>query len=561
MALGEITSLGVGSGLNLQSILDKLKKADETTINIQQADENKLKKQINEFNTLNTKLVKMKSSALALSLKSNFMERTITSSDSTIAGATIKSGTKATSYSLNIKAMALKSSWQSQGVEQETTAMYTVPSTSISSETAPAVSTNTQLSFTMGSGSEQKSISLNLQAGSSLQDIAKAINTDKQNISAAGTSYVTATVKTGNNGDYIRLSATDNNSNTNEQILVSKGPGFITPDLTFSYKTGATGNPVYVSVPPGTSYQDIVSIINTSDSNSGITAALVNDGTSKTPWHLTFTANSTGEDHRIFLNGITMTEMQGADNASLNSSFTLNGYEYQRQSNDGIDDVIPGVTLNLKKVGETEITVSPSSDNIKKNIINLVDTYNDIAKEIKAKSNYSTNVNQPSGILANIYSVKSLSTNLADILGTRVHTQSKSITSLFDLGMTMNKDGTISLDQNKLDTALASSLNDVTNLFIGDKDKGITGLGDILNNKLRDMTSSSGVLTGEKTAAQGKIDRLTKDIEDAKTRLNEKYDLMAKQFVRLDSLIGTMNAQSKYMTSIIDSFNKTTQSK
>ncbi len=559
MALGTITSLGVGSGLDLQNMLDKLKKIDETTIDLQKADEDKLKTQVTEFDTLNAKLVQMKSSALDLSLKSNFMERSVSMSDKDIADATVKSGSEATSYSINVKKLASKSSWQSQGVEKQDTPMYTAPSTSITSATDPAVTTDTALAFTMGSGDDQKSIALNIQAGSSLKDIAKAINTDTQNLSSSGTNYVTATVNTGENGSYIRLAATEDDGNTNKQILVSQGPDFIAPDITFSYKTGATSDSVYVSVPPDSSYQDVVSIINDEQSNSGITAGLIDDGTGDTPWHLTLTADSTGEDHRIFLNGITMTEMQGADSASLNSSFTLDGYEYQRQSNEGVDDVILGVTLNLKKIGETELSVSSSSDNIKEKITNLVDTYNDFIKEVKDKSNYSQDVNKKSGILATNYSVKSLGSSLADLLGTNVDIKNTKITSLFDLGMAINKDGTISLDTKVLDSKLASSFDDVKNLFIGDSDNGIQGLGDILNDKLRDMTSSSGVLSGEKTAAQAKIDRLKQDIEDATTRLDKKYEIQAKQFVRLDALIGTMNSQSKYLTGIIDSFNKTTQ--
>ena len=563
MALGTITSLGVGSGLDLQNMLDKLKKIDETTIDLQKADEDKLKTKVTEFDTLNAKLVQMKSSALDLSLKSNFMERSVSMSDQDVADASVKSGSETASYSVNIKRLASKSSWQSQGVEKQDTPMYAAPSTSITSATDPAVTTDTALAFTMGSGDDQKSIALNIQAGSSLEDIAKAINTDTQNISSSGTTYVTATVKTGENGSYIRLAATEDDGNANKQILVSQGPDFIAPDLTFSYKTGTTGNSVYVSVPPDSSYQDVVSIINDQKSNSGITAALIDDGTGDTPWHLTLTANSTGEDHRIFLDGLnnitTMTEMQGAGGASLNSSFTLDGYEYQRQSNEGIDDVILGVTLNLKKIGETELSVSSSSDNIKEKITNLVDTYNDFIKEVKDKSSYSSDTNEENGILADNYSVKSLGSDLANLLGTTVKTKDAEITSLFDLGMEINKDGTISLDTKVLDQALASSFDDVKNLFIGDSDNGIKGLGDILNDKLRDMTSSSGVLSGEKTAAQEKIDRLKQDIEDATTRLNKKYELQAKQFVRLDALIGTMNSQSQYLTGIIDSFNKTMQ--
>lgn len=64
----------------------------------------------------------------------------------------------------------------------------------------------------------------------------------------------------------------------------------------------------------------------------------------------------------------------------------------------------------------------------------------------------------------------------------------------------------------------------MASLFIGDSDKGITGLGDILNDKLTQMTRSTGLANGEKTAAEEKIDRLTTGIETATERLDKRYE-------------------------------------
>ncbi len=73
MATGTITSLGIGSSLDLQGILDSLRKADETSITRKQQNKTDLEATKNEFNTINAKLLSMKSSALSLSLGSNFL--------------------------------------------------------------------------------------------------------------------------------------------------------------------------------------------------------------------------------------------------------------------------------------------------------------------------------------------------------------------------------------------------------------------------------------------------------------------------------------------------------
>lgn len=556
MGSGAITSLGVGSGLELQNILDQLRQADEVSIDIKEAKKTKLEAQVVEFNSINAKLIQIKSSALSLSLESNFMERTAGMSDKEVATASVISGTKQSSYALDVQRLATKSSWQSTGAEEESSLMNAAPATGIASSDTPAVTETTPLSFTIGHGDDQKSITLDIRANSSLKDIAKAINTVTGNLSDDGASYVTASVETGSDGNYIRLASTADNSLQNNRILVSEGPDFVVPDLMFSYQTGAASDPVYVSVPPGTSYQDTVSLINEDTNNSGVTAALINDGSADTPWHLTLTANAEGENNRIFMqenNGINMTEMQGADDASLNASFSVDGYEYQRQTNNGLEDVIQGVTLNFEKTGETQLTISSGFDDIKEKITQLIDTYNELVAEIDTKTKYDQG-EETDGILSDVYSIKSLGSDILSVMTNDIDTGGD-INSLFDLGMELNKDGSITLDQAKMDAAFSSSPEDVASLFIGDSDKEITGLGDILNDKLAEMTRSTGLVNGEKTAAEEKIDRLSTSIEIATERLDKRYKLMAQQFVRLDAFIGKMNSQSEYLTSMFDSFN------
>lgn len=406
MALGAITSIGVGSGLELQDILDQLREVDETTVNLKKEEKTQLEEQVTEFDTVNAKLIQMKSNALSLSLESNFLERSAGVSDEEVMSASAISGTELSSYNIEVERLASKSSHQSIGVEASDTLMYTPPSTGIDNSSDAAIAGATSLSFTIGQGEDQKQIDLELEAGASLKEIAEAINTAASNLDNNETSYVTASVEQGTDGNYIRLASTDDSSLNNNQILVSQGPSFIAPDITFSYQTGATSDPVYVAVPPGTSYEGVADIVNNDANNSGMTAAMIDDGSGEDSWHLTFTADETGESNKIFLNGISVEEIQGADE-SLNASFSVDGYTYQRQTNDAIEDVIQGVTLNLKKTGDTQLTISSESENMVEKVTQLIETYNELVQDIDSKTQYSTE-DEESGIFANVYSVKTL---------------------------------------------------------------------------------------------------------------------------------------------------------
>lgn len=553
MALGSITNLGVGSGFELQDILDQLREVDSTAVNIQKSKKTELEQQVTEFDSINAKLIQMKSNALSLSLESNFLERSAQISDEDMASASVISGTTLSSYNLEIKTLATKSSWESIGFEDGETKIYAAPSTDIASSLVAAVTEDTSIGFTIGTGEDQKSISLDIKSGSTLSEIAAAINSEASNLDEDGNQYVNATVEPGEDGYYIRLSSVDTNTLNDNRIQMTSGPAFLAADFTFSHQTGSTSDPIYVAVPPNTTYADVVSLINDDPNNTGLTAALIDDGSTDTPWHLTFTANETGEDNRIFLQDINMTEVQGAEEASLNASFSIDGFDYQRQTNDGIDDVIQGITLNLDKVGETQLTIGSNTDTMKEKITDLINVYNELIQDIAEKTQYDTEAEE-NGILSEVYSVKAIGSDLAAFITNTVDTGTD-ITSLMDLGLELNKDGTLTLDENALSQAFSSSADDVAKLFIGDSDTDLTGLGDFLNDKLKDLTSSTGILNGEKSAAEAKIDRLTTDIESAEERLDKRYDLMAQDFVRLDALIGTMNAQSQYLTSVIDSFN------
>ena len=584
MTLGSISSLGVGSGFELQQMLDDLRAADETSINIKKNEQTRLTEQVVEFDSLNAKILTMKSDALSLSLESNFMERS-SSVDEDVALVNVNSGAAISSYSLEIERLASKSSFQATtGVAGSDSVIYEEPTTGFETFTETAVNVETDLKFTVNyetvdpdtgeKVTEQQEITLTITTGSSIEDIVDAINEDSTNINGDST-FVTATAATSDNGSYVKLSSTVKDSTENHQILVDEDcPDFIKPELSFSYQVGADTDHVYVTIPPGATYSNAVSLINDDINNSKMTAAMINSGIGDTPWNLTFTADSTGEKSRIFISAdnvnanLTMNESQGAGGAgSLNAAFSIDGYDYQRQSNNKINDVIKGVSLTLKKADATQISIATSSETMKEKIINLIDTYNEINNEIDTKTSYAADSQSKDGILSTVHSVKSIDAALFDLLETTIDNRTSitgasitgaSITSLADLGMKKNQDGSITLDQSVLNEAFASSFDDVAALFLGDSDKKIKGLGDILNEKLRSMTNSTtGVVNAEKNTAEEKIDNLTDSIETATQRLDKKYDQMARRFIELDSFIGRINSEMNYLTSMLDSFNKT----
>lgn len=150
---GSISTLGAGSNIDLQGILEKLKAADQVPITNIKAQQLQYKDQLTEFETVNTKLLAIKSKALDLSLSTTFSARQVSSSQPSFLTATVSSGASVGISTVTVGRLAKQNSWQSSGVAAATTVVgsgvgsfsYTVDGTQ-SSVTVAATTTLQQLS-------------------------------------------------------------------------------------------------------------------------------------------------------------------------------------------------------------------------------------------------------------------------------------------------------------------------------------------------------------------------------------------------------------------------------
>jgi flagellar hook-associated protein 2 len=559
--VGSITTLGIGSGLDLQNILDQLKTAEKAPITSKENEKTALQEQINAYNGVNSKLFSMKSHALSLSLESDFLKTKTSVSDEEILTATANNGIESSSHAIEVVQKAQYSSWQTDGVASKETVIYEGPSTGIESKDEDVTTESGIMAIKYGALESQQAIDIDLNPGMSLTQIVGRINASEANKDEEGNLMVMASLGTTGDGDYyIRLASAQGGDSADTQVSV-EGADFAIADVTVSIATAESEDPMYLSVAPGTTYEQMAANINAASDNPGVTASIVDTGTSENPFRLTLTANDTGERHRISLQNLPMAETTGGDGDSLNAIFTVNGVEYQRQSNSGIDDVISGVTLNLKKAGETSLGIQKDLDSIKGTITSLVEGFNDLVEQIKGPDQEEGGEDDTSeesdAPLADSFDMKTMLSKLRALFTTSVNTDSEYI-SLVDLGLEVNKDGTMTLDETTLEQAIEANPEAVQDLFIGDVDAGITGLGDILDDGIYDMVSSQGIVSSEIDQAQTRMDNLEKDIQTATERLEKRYETMAAEFVRLDTTISSLNSQADAMNSIIESFNKTT---
>ncbi len=554
---GTITSLGVGSGLQLQDMLDQLRKVDEQTVTIRKSEKTAIETQLNEFTVVNNKLLTMKSTALDLSLSSTYLTRTVTSSDEDVLTATVADGTSVQTKAITVDRIATQSTWISGGAASEDAIVY-VP-TSQESTTGVANQTDTIASgvgtLVIGYGATA-TITVDLTAATKLEDagdqansLVHLINSDAEN---AGKVTASSFLRDGNY--YLRIETT-NGTGESYRVGISTNGTDLTmepPTKTFAYQVGS--DTVTVSVAADTTLSQLRDAINNDTDNPGATASIIDSGAATNPYKLVLQADVTGKNNEINLlaqlSDLTFS-VQGQTGTNLNAQITMNGISYQRQTNT-VSDVVTGVNLSLASAGSASVTVANNDSTVQGLIVDLVTAYNEAVLQIKTDTMYDPTT-EAQGILSGT-TVRDLPFDLQSLMTSTIRVSADAgVVSMFDLGMEFNRDGTISIDETVLAGIIASSPDEVMNFFLGDEDAGVTGLADQVNDYLRVVTGGDGQIEAEKTAAEQRIESLVLQIANETSRLDKKYDLLAKQFIELDRYMNQMTSMSNYLTSQFDS--------
>ncbi len=209
--------------------------------------------------------------------------------------------------------------------------------------------------------------------------------------------------------------------------------------------------------------------------NIGVTATVVNDG-SATPYRLVLASSSTGASKSMkvtvagdaTLDGLLAYDPAGTQNltqssAAQNATLTVNGIAVSSASNT-VSEAIQSVTLNLAKVGTTSLAVARDSVAVQSAVAAFVKGYNDVNKTLTDLSSYNA-ATKRGAILQGDATVLTLQSQLRNALTSTLTGLSGSLTSLSQIGVAIQKDGTLALDSAKLATASADNFNDIAALF------------------------------------------------------------------------------------------------
>lgn len=295
------------------------------------------------------------------------------------------------------------------------------------------------------------------------------------------------------------------------------------------------------------------------DADAGVTASIINDGTtnrlvlaSKTSGSVgaitvAVTDSGSGGTHALTtLASASLVTTQTADDANL----TINGIAITRSSNT-ITDAVDGLTLNLLKgtlasPGTATVTVAQNTGTVTAAVNAFVKAYNDAITQIKSSTAYDA-ANKRASVLTGDGTARSIQSRLGSLVQAEVTGVAGGIARLSDIGISVKADGTLVTDSSKLSAAIADPDKDVAALF-SQTTSGNEGIAVRFNTLLDSFVGTSGLIASRTDGITASIKDLGKRAEALQTRLLSIEKRYRAQFTALDSLIASMNQTSQYLT-------------
>jgi flagellar hook-associated protein 2 len=440
--------------------------------------------------------------------------------------------------------------------------MALIGSSTSSSTTAGSLTTNFLNSLIASTLAAQRQPITTLNSQKDQLNIKKAIYSDlKSKLSTLNSimddlkSNSASTVfdnKTANSSDSSKLTATATSSAVNGTYTISitdlakthriRSDQQPSTNEALSLDGTFTLNGKSITVGVTNTLQDIVNTINNTeyDEGKGVSASIVNK-------NLVIEAKTTGEANKITVSDTSGTVLaslgvlDGGDfkntlQDALNASFTINGITATRASNNGLNDVIDGVTLNLngKTEGTNTITLTVQKDYIaiRAKVGAFVSNLNSIISYLGEKTKTVANLDNKTytrGALTGDTIFTSLKMSLFAKLRTQVTGSVEGDPErLADIGVTVGSGLALSLDTSKLDSVVGSNLDGVVRLFDGVMEQFKSVLDPFITSK-----SGSNTLDLYSNSVNTKILNIGKRVKTMETALSKKEEALVKQYSAL----------------------------
>lgn len=541
--MASITSTGIGSGLDIESLITKLMSVERAPLDAITAKIKTQEAKISAYGKLSSAIDTFRGSLSALNASTDFKVFTASSTDEDVVTASASISAAAGQYDVDITRIAEAHKMRSDAKADKDTTTFG--------------QTGDFMRISVGDYDTEYFVVET--GGKTLEQIRDAIN------SASDNAGVTASIINGVGGYQLTLTA--NNTGSEDFIMVESvpfglnktsaaettyaGEMYYEDSDTTSVVTGATSftiNGIAVNLVGGETLDDVVTAI-----NDAMTAAVED---------VTASVESTDDGYRLVLDSgsaITLSYSPGTftfttvnddrngggfDETDLDAVLTVDGVSVVHQSNN-ISDVVDGVTFNLVDAGTATINVARDTGALSTRAEAFVTAYNTFAEALD---------DMAEGSLYRDQTLRSVTTQVRNVLNTAA--EGLNMSYLTEVGINFvledreRPDGTVAkvsrleFDSSTFSSKLNSDFSDVAELFADTEEGFISRLDSLLNY----FTQSDGFLDIRSDGINDEIERLEKRSDDLDVRLELIEARYRSQFGTLDALVANLRSTSDFLS-------------
>ena len=282
--------------------------------------------------------------------------------------------------------------------------------------------------------------------------------------------------------------------------------------------------------------------INEAPDNAGVSATIISENSGS--HRLVLTSTETGNENAMSLS---FTGSLGADlgltdinlPTDLDAELLVDGlYKITRSSNT-IDDAIAGITLNLlgETAGNVQLNVSRDTDSVTESVQAFVDAFNELKTTFDSLAGEGNELEADS-------TLRSIENQVQGIFNTVPSGLTTGFSYLSEVGVSFQRDGTLSLDSDDLESAINTDFAGMAELFAHDDQGYLFRLDGLIDR----FVQAEGLIDVRQDGLNSRIDVTDQRIADMEYRLEIREQRLRNQFTLLDTLMGELQSTSAFLS-------------
>lgn len=340
--------------------------------------------------------------------------------------------------------------------------------------------------------------------------------------------------------------------------------GFANKSATGQFGTGTlsitVGGDAQVDIPVdgNTTLESLVNDIN--NSAADVTAGLVFDGTD---YRIMVNGNRTGATDGAITFAESGTSIGLYDVTDANqyrkaesAVFSIDGLPSRTSETNTITDAIPGATINIlgATTGTQKATFEADNTSLMEKLDKFVEKFNSTYSKINYEltNRGDTGGSSASDTLNGDSVLRTVQQRLSRALTSSASGSTGTYSTLAELGLSIDRSGTMSLNKTKFEEALAKDPDSVAKVLIEDKNNGSVGVLANLANTIDGLTNTTDGLISNRMDG---IDDRVRDLDDQIARMElhiDSYEAhLNQQFTSLETTMSGLQAQQSQLIAMM----------